>query len=276
MTGGRVLPRDVPTAFDRQAAAYDRLVGANPGYHADLRRAARAFALPGGGAGVRLLDLGCGTGASTAALLAAAPNAEITGVDASPGMLARARSKPWPATVRFVQGRAEELTGAGAPFENLPCVGGRPEDAAAAGGPLAELVGLSGSADDLAGVGGPFDGVFAAYLLRNLADPDAALAAVRSLLRPGGVLVVHDYALRDGPLARLVWHAVCWGVIIPAGRLAAGDARLYRYLWRSALDFDSPEALADRIRRAGFAGVRTRTARGWQRGIVHTVRAQAP
>ncbi|MCO6008642.1 class I SAM-dependent methyltransferase [Actinoallomurus purpureus] len=238
MTGGRLLRRDVPTAFDRHAAAYDRLVGANPGYHADLRRAARAFALPAGGAGARLLDVGCGTGASTVALLAAAPHAEIIGVDASPGMLARARAKPWPATVRFVEGRVEDLPAGG--------------------------------------VGGPFDGVFAAYLVRNLPAPDAALPALRSLLRPGGVLVVHDYALRDGPVARLVWHAVCWGVIIPAGRLATGDARLYRYLWRSALDFDSPEAFADRLRRAGLIGVQTRTAGGWQRGIVHTFRAEAP
>ncbi|GAB3964247.1 class I SAM-dependent methyltransferase [Actinoallomurus acanthiterrae] len=229
MTG---LP-DVSGAFDRHAAAYDRLVGANPGYHADLRRAARAFALSAGGTGARLLDLGCGTGASTAALLAAAPYAEITGVDASAGMLARARAKPWPATVRFVRGRAEEPP-----------------------------------------VAGPFDGVFAAYLIRNLADPDAVLAVLRALLRPGGVLVVHDYALRDGPVARLVWHAVCWGVIIPAGRLATGDARLYRHLWRSALDFDSPEGFADRLRRAGLTGVRIRTAGGWQRGIAHTFRAE--
>jgi ubiquinone/menaquinone biosynthesis C-methylase UbiE len=229
------LPYDVPGAFDRHAPAYDRLVGANPGYHADLRRAARAFALPAGGAGARLLDLGCGTGASTTALLAGAPYAEIIGVDASAGMLARARAKPWPATVRFVRGRAEDPP-----------------------------------------VAGPFDGVLAAYLVRNLADPDAALSAMRALLRPGGVLVVHDYALCDGPVARLVWHAVCWGVIIPAGRLATGDARLYRHLWRSALDFDSPEDFADRLRRAGLTGVRTRTAGGWQRGIVHTFRAEAP
>ncbi|MCO5972759.1 class I SAM-dependent methyltransferase [Actinoallomurus soli] len=238
MSGGRLLRTEVPTAFDRHAAAYDRLVGANPGYHAGLRHAARAFALPEGGAGTRLLDAGCGTGASTAALVAMAPRAEIVGIDASAGMLARARAKPWPVTVRFVEGLVQDL-----------------------------------SAEDL---GGPFDGVFAAYLLRNLPARDAAPAALRSLLRPGGVLVVHDYALRDGPAARLVWHAVCWGVIIPAGRLLTGDAGLYRYLWRSALDFDSPEALAGRLRRAGFTGVRTRTAGGWQRGIVHTFRAEAP
>lgn len=237
---GAVRPRrqQVPAAFDRGAAAYDRLVGANPGYHAGLRRAARTLAQPGGGAGARLLDAGCGTGASTAALLAAAPDAEIVGVDASAGMLARARAKRWPSGVRFVESRVEDLAEAG--------------------------------------LAGPFDGIFAAYLFRNLPDPDAALRALRRLLRPGGVLVVHDYTLRDAPLPRLVWHAVCWSVIIPAGRLATGDAGLYRYLWRSALEFDTPGEFAGRLGRAGYADVRVAGMPGWQRGIVHAFRACRP
>jgi ubiquinone/menaquinone biosynthesis C-methylase UbiE len=238
VSGGRPTRNHVPAAFDRGAAAYDRLVGANPGYHAHLRSSARALTVPARGAGSRLLDVGCGTGASTAALVAAAPHAEIIGVDASPGMLARARAKSWPATVRFVHSRVEDL--------------------------------------GEAGVDGPFDGIFAAYLIRNLPDPDAGLASLRVLLRPGGVLVVHDYAPRDGLAARLVWHAVCWAVIIPAGRLATGDAGLYRYLWRSALEFDGARGFADRLRRAGFTGVRARTVTGWQRGIVHCFRAHRP
>jgi ubiquinone/menaquinone biosynthesis C-methylase UbiE len=235
MTDDRLRRRDLPAAFDRGAAAYDRLVGVNPGYHAHLRRSARALSLPARGAGLRLLDAGCGTGASTAALVAAAPRAKIVGVDASPGMLAQARAKPWPATVQFVH----------SPVENL--------------------------AD--AGIDGPFDGIFAAYLIRNLADPDTALASLRALLRPGGVLVVHDYAVRDSLRARLVWHAVCWAVIIPTGRLTTGDADLYRYLWRSALEFDGARGFADRLRSAGFTDVHTSTVSGWQRRIVHTFRA---
>ena len=238
MSGERLTRRDVPAAFDRDAAVYDRLVGADPGYHAHLRGSARALTLPARGAGSRLLDAGCGTGASTAALLAAAPRAEIVGVDASPGMLAQARAKSWPATVRFVHSRVEDLAEAG--------------------------------------IDGPFDGIFAAYLIRNIPDPDAALASLHALLCPGGVLVVHDYAPRDGLAARLVWHAVCWAVIIPAGRLATGDAGLYRYLWRSALEFDGARGFADRLRRAGFTGVRTQTVTGWQRGIVHCFRARRP
>jgi ubiquinone/menaquinone biosynthesis C-methylase UbiE len=229
-----VPPQEVPAAFDRGASAYDRLVGANPGYHAHLRRSARTFRFPRDGEGVRLLDAGCGTGASTAALLAAAPRARIVAVDASAGMLARAREKAWPATVEFAHGRVEDLTGE------------------------------------------PFDGIFAAYLIRNLPDPDAALGTLLSLLRPGGSLVVHDYSVRDSPFTRLVWHTVCWSVIIPAGWLMTGDARLYRYLWRSALDFDRPDAFAARLRRAGFADVGTATMTGWQRGIVHAFRGRRP
>jgi ubiquinone/menaquinone biosynthesis C-methylase UbiE len=234
----RLVRRQVPAAFDRGASAYDRLVGANPGYHAHLRRSARAFGFAGSDEPLRLLDVGCGTGASTAALLAAMPGASVVGLDASAGMLAQARAKTWPAVVEFTHGRVEDLADAG--------------------------------------VTGPFDGIFAAYLIRNLPAPDATLASLRALLRPGGRLVVHDYSVRDSPVTRLIWHTVCWTVIIPAGRLMTGDASLYRYLWRSALDFDGPEEFTERLRRAGFADVRAGTMSGWQKGIVHAFRGLRP
>lgn len=219
-------------AFDRGAGAYDRLVGLNPGYHGHLRRSAAA--IPAGAR--RVLDGGCGTGASTKALLGVVPGVEIVGVDASAGMLAEARRKPWPDKVSFVHSRIEDLAAAG--------------------------------------VRGPFDAIFAAYLIRNLPDPDPALAALAGLLRPGGVLVVHDYSVAGNLRARLTWSAVCWSVIIPLGRVVSGDAGLYRYLWRSVLDFDGVPAFGARLRRAGFANVRTRSVAGWQRGIVHTFRAE--
>ena len=59
-----IHPGTVARSFDRHARAYDRLVDANPGYHEHLRLSARRMGLPGRGAGLRLLDLGCGTGAS--------------------------------------------------------------------------------------------------------------------------------------------------------------------------------------------------------------------
>jgi ubiquinone/menaquinone biosynthesis C-methylase UbiE len=228
----------VPTAFDRAARGYDLLVGANPGYHRHLRMSATRMGLPGDGAGLRLLDVGCGTGASTAALLAAAPHAEIVAVDGSAGMVERARSKRWPSSVRFVHSRLEDLASSG--------------------------------------VTGPFDGILAAYLVRNLPDADGGLAALRDLLAPGAPLVVHDYSVADSRRARLVWDAVCWTVIVPSGRLVTGDGELYRYLWRSVRDFDGVAAFRGRLTRAGFTGVRSATVPGWQRGVVHTFRARRP
>lgn len=229
---------EVPDAFDAGAPAYDKLVGANPGYHAHLRLSAQRMQLPNEGDGLRLLDAGCGTGASTAALVSVAPKAQIVAVDASSGMLAEARTKPWPPSVTFVESRIEDLAGAG--------------------------------------VTGPFDGIFAAYLVRNLADKDAQLRAFRDLLRPGGTLAVHEYSVRDSRVATAVWNAVCTTIIIPSGRVRTGDSTLYKYLRRSVNRFDSAGEFRDRLRANGFTSVRSETMPGWQRNIVHTFLGQAP
>ncbi|WP_026313820.1 class I SAM-dependent methyltransferase [Actinomadura flavalba] len=222
--------------FDVAAPSYDRLVGANPGYHRHLRMSARRLGLPRDGAGLRVLDLGCGTGASTAALARVLPAAEIVGVDASAGMLAAARAKRWPPNVRFVHSRAEDLTS-----EHT---------------------------------GGRVDAVFAAYLLRNCPDPDQVLRGIRGLAKPGARVALHEYSV-DGPAARAVWSAVCWGVVIPAGRVFTGRTELYRYLWRSVLQFDPPAGLRARLEAAGYDTVRAVPLPGWQRGITHTFLARA-
>lgn len=226
------MSTEVTALFDRGGRDYDALVAANPGYHRDLARSARRLGIAGGGQGLRLLDVGCGTGASTRALHEVYPEASITAVDGSARMLARAREKAWPATVRFVHADARRL-------------------------PEAE-------------VRGPFDGILAAYLVRNLPEPDAGLRLLRDLLRPGAPLAVHDYSLPRRKADRLLWHAVCWSVIIPAGRCVTGDASLYRYLWRSVLDFDSPPRFEARLRQAGFDRVRREPMSGWQRTLTHT------
>ena len=230
---GRIDSRSVPRAFDEHAASYDRLVDANPGYHEHLRLSAQRMGLRDEGRGLRLLDVGCGTGASTAALLAVAPEAEIVAVDASAEMLGAARRKTWPDRVRFVHGNAQNLAAAG--------------------------------------VTGPFDGILAAYLVRNLPSPDPALRSFLTLLRPGAPIALHDYSVRDSVRSRVVWTLVCWTIIIPLGRLRTGRSGLYRYLWRSVLAFDGVRALTQRLRDAGFVDVRVQTFPGWQQHIVHTV-----
>ncbi|MCC6873276.1 MAG: class I SAM-dependent methyltransferase [Sandaracinaceae bacterium] len=222
--------REVPGDFDRIAGSYDLMTGMNPGYHRHLRMSAERLELEG--SRPRILDLCCGTGLSTEALAAVYPRAELVALDASAGMLEVARRKPVLRGARFIHGDATD--------------------------PRA------------AGVDGDFDGVLMAYGLRNLPDPDRGLANIIALLRPGGRLCLHEYSVRGSWRSRLVWDAVCWGIIVPGGMLTARGSGIYRYLRRSVVDFDSVTELEARMKGAGFTKVWTGPMDGWQRGIVHS------
>jgi ubiquinone/menaquinone biosynthesis C-methylase UbiE len=248
-----ITTENVATAFDEVAPSYDLMVALNPGYHAHLRAAADALLewLPrpkaaGSAPLIRLLDLGCGSGASTRAVQLAAQAVDvrfaIVGVDASAGMLEQACSKRWPAGVRFEVGQAEEI---------------------------------AWSRESWA-LGSSIHGAIAAYLFRNVADREAVLAGLFELLADDGVLVVQEYSIAGSRSARVVWTAVCWLVVIPLGWLTSRRTRLYRYLWRSVRSFDSIQTFVDRLYGAGFVEVQVRTAPGWQRGILHTFRARKP
>jgi ubiquinone/menaquinone biosynthesis C-methylase UbiE len=118
---------------------------------------------PGGGLDV--VDLGCGTG--TTAIRLAAAGARVTGVDADPEILARARRKPGAEAVEWRSGRVE--------------------------GP--------GLAADSA------DRVALSLVLHHLPDPVklATLQEARRLLRPGGRIHVADWGPPGDPLMRLVF-----------------------------------------------------------------------
>jgi ubiquinone/menaquinone biosynthesis methyltransferase len=228
-------PRQLADQFDRVAPRYDVLQQLNPGYRAHLRRSAERLAAPARG---RILDLCCGTGLSTAALVGCYPQAEIVGVDLSAGMLESARRKPNLAGVRFVHGDAMDLVACGA--------------------------------------AGPYDAVLMAYGIRNVPDPDLCLARLRQQLKPGARVAFHEYLVNGSPLRRAIWNTVAGAVIVPLGTLATGSGELFRYLRKSVNDFDSAHEFEARLRRAGFDDVRTEAMSGWQRGIVHTVLARQP
>jgi ubiquinone/menaquinone biosynthesis C-methylase UbiE len=227
--------QSVPTEFNRVARAYDLLSALNPGYRRHLEISARRLRL---GRRPRILDLCCGTGLSTAAVLATYADAEVVALDASSGMLDLAQQKKALAAARFVLGDATD--------------------------PAA------------AGIEGPFDGVMMAYGIRNVPDADRCLENLRALLAPGGRVAFHEYSVADSRLARLIWKAVASGVIIPLGAALAGNADIFRYLRRSVLEFDGVQAFCRRLERAGFTDVDVERMGGWQRNIVHTFTATAP
>jgi len=227
--------RDVPREFDRIANRYDFLSRLNPGYYRQLRLSARRLDLA---PDALVLDLCCGSGLSTSALRKEYPAAELHGLDASAGMLARARRRTVGGRIRFVEGDAMN--------------------------PAA------------AGLGGPYDGILMAYGIRNLPDRDLALERIRQLLKPGGVICFHEYSVADSRLSRLVWNAVSLGVIIPFGAVTSPGTDIYRYLRRSVLEFDGVRAFEQRLRRVGFTDVRTEPMGGWSRGVLHSFLARRP
>lgn len=276
------MTAQVTRDFDAGATRYDLLVALNPGYHRHLDAAARSLAeaVPTAGS---LLDLGCGSGASTRALLRAfGGGVAVTGVDASGGMLAQAQAKEWPDAVRFVQARAGELsTLRDAEVRELAA----PDGTATADDGLAEAspesVANGAELADPATAGlleTEVDGVLAAYLFRNVpaTERDAALADAFAAIRPGGALVVLEYSVAGSRRAASVWRAVCRTVILPLAKLTGGNPDLYRYLERSVLEFDTMPAFQARLRRAGFTDVQSRTVGGWQKDILHIVRARRP
>lgn len=229
------VKREVPEHFNLVAGHYDLLTGLNPGYARHLRMSAERMGLP---ANARVLDLCCGTGLSTEALVAAYPDATVIGLDASEGMLARARKKPLASRVSFVLGDAMD--------------------------PAA------------AGISGQFDGILMAYGIRNVPDPDLCLSRLFALLKPGGVVCFHEYSVADSLRAKALWNAVSFGVIIPGGMITSPRSRIYRYLRKSVLDFDGVRGFEERLRRAGFDRVRTMGMDGWQKRIVHSFLAKRP
>jgi ubiquinone/menaquinone biosynthesis C-methylase UbiE len=114
------------------------------------------------GPGDRLLDVGCGTGA--AVRRAAAFVDRAVGVDLSPGMIERARSRPdLPSNVEFLVGEAGRLP-----------------------------------VDD-----GTFTALLCTSSFHHYPDPDAALVQMARVLAPGGRLVIAD-GCADSRAARVV------------------------------------------------------------------------
>ncbi|WP_300008682.1 class I SAM-dependent methyltransferase [Pseudonocardia sp.] len=110
--------------------------------------------LPVGDGPRRIVDLGCGTGVGTFALLARFPEAHVTAVDSSDEHLRRVQDK---AREAGVAGRVDTVR-----------------------------ADLDAAWPDL----GRLDLVWASASLHHMADPDRLLRRVRDTLTPGGLLVV--------------------------------------------------------------------------------------
>lgn len=116
----------------------------------------------------RWLDVGCGTGALTSAILAAAAPREIVGIDPAADYIALARSVIADGRCRFIVGEAQSLP---------------PE--------------LSG-----------FDAVVSGLVINLVPDPPRAFAEMCRVTRPGGTVAVYVWDFAEGmQIFRCMWDA---------------------------------------------------------------------
>ncbi len=172
----------------------------------------------------RVLDVACGTG-DLSEWFARGGAREVVGLDFTAEMLDIARVKAtrrtprWHAErIRYMQGDAQQL-----PFDDAS-----------------------------------FDVVSIAFGIRNVLQPARALAEFRRVLRPGGRLVVLEFAEpRFGPV-RWFNRVYCQRIMPVTATLISGDrSGAYKYLPKSVATFMTPEELSAAMVTAGFSpGVR--------------------
>ena len=226
-------PGDVAAMFDKVAPRYDLLndvlsLGQDRWWRKVVAKAV------GARAGEVVLDLAAGTGTSSVTFTAS--GAACVACDFSLGMLragmgrlgaqrARAQSTSpaspggaGPGPVRFVAGDALRL-------------------------PLRDE---------------SFDAVTSSFGLRNVADPDAALAEMFRVTKPGGRLVICEFGhLPSRRLDAIYGRYLMAALPAVARRLSpAGDA--YEYLAESIRDWPDRGELARRMAGAGWTAVRWR------------------
>jgi len=212
-------PGDVAAMFDSLADRYDLLNDVLSAGQDRLWRRVVARAV-GAAPGQRVLDLAAGTGTSSQAFAAA--GACCVACDFSLGMLRvgqqRAGARPPAAGMSFVAGDALAI-----PFRDRS-----------------------------------FDAVTISFGLRNLADPDAGLAEMLRVTRPGGRLVICEFSHLPWRSLDAVYSRYLAAALPFVARRVSGHGEAYSYLAESIADWPAQRELARRIAAAGWRAVRWR------------------
>lgn len=239
-TTGQGLPRGGSGAmFDTIARRYD-LLNRMTSFGLDRRwreRMVESLALP---ANAEVLDLATGTADVALAICDRHPDAQVVGVDPSPGMLDVGREK------------------------------------VAAAGYAAAIRLEVGDACDLASADHRFDAATIAFGIRNVPDRPAALREMARVVKPGGrVAILELTEPRRGILARLARIHI--HRIVPAlGTLVAGNRQgqvAYRYLESSIAAFPAPGEFAEMM---NACGLEVEEVRPLSLGAVHLFVARVP
>jgi len=166
--------------------------------------------------GKKVLDLACGTGDLTLALCKA--GYEVTGVDISEKMMAAGRLKCRDAGVdaKFVLGSAEAL-----PFEDES-----------------------------------FDVVTISFGIRNFDNRDKCLSEIFRVLKPGGRLMILEFAVPRFALWRWVYLLYFKFALPIVGGVVSRKMKAYQYLPSSVLSFPQYGAFSAELVAADFVRIK--------------------
>lgn len=206
--------------FDRVAPRY-QLLNDVLSFGSDRGWRVRAARLARLAQGERALDVGTGTGDLAFDLLGLSHRtASVLGVDISRAMLAKAA---------LAAGRC---------------------------GHSARFSAMLANAEALPFPNGAFDRVIAGFTVRNFDHLDAGLREMRRVIRAGGRAVILELSTPPNVIARSGFGLYFNRIAPRIAALLGGDVEAYRYLPRSVAAFPDADALAARMRDAGFARVR--------------------
>jgi demethylmenaquinone methyltransferase / 2-methoxy-6-polyprenyl-1,4-benzoquinol methylase len=119
-------------------------------------------------------------------------------------------------------------------------------------------------------------GATVGFGVRNLADLDAGLRELARVLRPGGRLVVLEFAVPRRQPLRAAYLFYFRRLLPLIGRLVSRHGSAYDYLPASVLAFPEPDALARRIESAGFTRARWEPLTGGIVALHVAERAEIP
>ncbi len=230
MTPENITPYDhsrgkteqVREMFDNIAPAYDRLNRAMSfGLDRSWRR--KAVKMVAATNPKHLVDIASGTGDFAISLAKAMPQAMITGLDLSEGMVGIGREKVKEAGM---DNRINLVVG----------------DCLASPLPAGEA-----------------DAVTVAFGVRNFANLAAGYRAMLEMLRPGGILCVIELSTPSSPIVKPFYNLYTRCIIPMMGRMVSHDSRAYSYLPESIAAVPRGNAMLDLMRGAGFVNTEYKT-----------------
>lgn len=165
-----------------------------------------------------VLDIATGTGDLALQFAAVLPQAKITGLDLSEGMLEVARKKATKQThpqLDFVKGDSEAL-----PFQD-----------------------------------NTYEAITVSFGIRNFEHLEAGLKEIYRVLKPGGIFVILETSVPTRFPWKQGYQLYSKGVLPLIGRIFSKDKVAYKYLSESAAEFPFGPALNNILQKIGFIEV---------------------